>query len=123
MGNMYPPPPPPVDGPPQPPYRQPLKPHRGSMVLAFGIIGIALAFCCPLVSFVFSILAVVFGSSDLREMRQGAMDRTGESMTQAGYICGFFGIGLGIIGTIMYVTRGVNVYNDLLRRGGLPFPR
>src|SRR5262245_43914396 len=54
-----------------------MKPHRGVMILVFGI----LSWC---VCLIFGIVAWVMGNSDLREMREGRMDPSGESMTQAG---------------------------------------
>lgn len=57
-------------------------PHRGALVLIFGILG--WVFSCP----IFSVAAWVMGSSDLREMRNGRMDDSGMGLTQAGYILG-----------------------------------
>lgn len=65
-------------------------PHRGGMILAFGIIGLV-AFA-PL-----GIIAWIMGNSDLREIREGRMDPEGESMTNVGRI-------LGIIATIFVVV-------------------
>lgn len=95
---------------PPPVYTQPypgqtylppgVAPHRGGMVLAFGIIG--LVFCI-----VFGILAWVFGNNDLRAMQEGKMDRSGESMTSAGRICGMIGVILHAAGIIIYVVAMV----------------
>ena len=68
-------------------YSQPqlplgVAPHRGALVLVFGVLGIVVG--CP----VFSILAWIFGSRDLREMRAGRMDRQGEAITLVGMILG-----------------------------------
>ncbi len=57
-------------------------PHRGGMILVFGILG--WVFTCP----VFSVMAWVMGTSDLREMRAGRMDSSGMGLTQAGHILG-----------------------------------
>ena len=54
--------------PPQAPVGMPVKPHRGGMILAFGIVGIV---CC----IIFAILAWVMGNGDLKEMAAGRMDR------------------------------------------------
>ena len=64
-----------------------MRPHRGVMILVFGILGIVL--CMPL-----GIVAWVMGSADLKLMRDGKMDQSGESLTQVGKI-------LGIIGTLL----------------------
>jgi len=72
---------------------QGLKPHRGGMILAFGIVGLL---CC----IIFAILAWVMGGADLKEMAAGRMDRAGEGMTKAGWILGIVGTVLGILGTL-----------------------
>ena len=58
-------------------------PHRGGLVLGLGIA----AFVCN-VFLIPGILALVFGLSDLRAMREGKMDREGHGMTLAGTILG-----------------------------------
>jgi peptidoglycan/LPS O-acetylase OafA/YrhL len=73
-----------------------LKPHRGGMLLAFGILGIL---CC----IVFGILAWVMGSSDLKEMAEGRMDPSGEGMTKAGKILGIIGCALAVLGIVVWV--------------------
>jgi hypothetical protein len=40
------------------------------------------------------------GNNDLREMKAGRMDRSGEGTTKAGQICGIIGTILGAIGLI-----------------------
>jgi len=72
-----------------PPMNNPMmRPHRGTMILVLGILGIVLCMIC-------GIVAWVMGNSDLREMQAGRMDRTGEGITKAGKIC-------GMIGTILW---------------------
>jgi hypothetical protein len=66
-------------------------PHRGGMILVFGILG--WVFTCP----VFSVMAWVMGTSDLREMRVGRMDSSGRGLTQAGHI-------LGMIYTLLWLA-------------------
>jgi phage FluMu protein Com len=56
-------------------------PHRGGLVLVLGLLG---CMGCPLFSFV----AWIMGSHDLREMRAGRMDKSGEGPTLAGMIFG-----------------------------------
>jgi hypothetical protein len=60
------------------------------MILTLGILG--WVFGCP----VFSAMAWVMGSSDLREMRAGRMDTGGTGLTQAGHI-------LGLIYTVLWI--------------------
>ncbi|HNX30096.1 MAG TPA: DUF4190 domain-containing protein [Holophaga sp.] len=76
-----------------------LKPHRGGMLLAFGILGLL---CC----IVFGILAWVMGNSDLKEMAEGRMDPEGEGMTKAGKILGIIGCVLNLLG----ILAGIAVF-------------
>jgi len=81
---------------PQFPPQQPLAPHRGGVILALGIIGLVCCFIC-------GIIAWVMGNGDLREMRAGRMDRSGEGMTQAGKICGMISVILQIVGLVIWL--------------------
>ena len=65
----------------QPSSRPYVQPHRGPLILIFGIMSWMM---CPIFGFV----AWVMGSSDIREMRLGRMDDSGMGLTQAGYIFG-----------------------------------
>ena len=67
-----------------------IRPHRGVMILVFGILGIVL--CMPL-----GIVAWIMGSGDLKLMRAGAMDPSGEGLTQVGKILGIIGTLLGLM--------------------------
>lgn len=78
----------------------PMKPHRGTLILVFGILGLV---ACGF----FGIAAWVMGNNDLREMDAGLMDPEGRANTSAGRICGIIAtaliavgllIGLGIMG-------------------------
>ena len=62
-----------------------MRPHRGTLILVFGILGLV---CC----FIFGIIAWVMGNGDLREMDTGRMDPTGRGLTQAGKICGIISV-------------------------------
>lgn len=66
-----------------PRYRQP---HRGGMILAFGILSF---FVC---AFIFGPLAWIFANQDLHEMKQGRMDSSGETLTQVGKILGIVAV-------------------------------
>lgn len=61
-----------------------LRPHRGGMILTFGILSLTMGIC----GLIFGPMAWAMGSSDLREIRAGRMDRSGQGITQAGMICG-----------------------------------
>jgi hypothetical protein len=57
-------------------------PHRGGLILLLGLLGFVVG--CP----IFSLMAWVMGSGDLREIRSGRMDPSGEGLTRAGQILG-----------------------------------
>lgn len=61
-------------------------PHRGGFVLGLGVTGLVfgLLLGCP----VFSVMAWVIGSGDLREIREGRRDDAGYSTTRAGQVLG-----------------------------------
>jgi len=67
-----------------------MKPHRGSVILAFGILGLVV---CQL----FGIAAWVMANSDLEEMRRGYMDPSGRDLTNTGRI-------LGMVATILTIA-------------------
>ena len=75
-----------------------LEPHRGALILVFGIL--ALVVC-----FIFGIAAWVMGNNDLRAMDAGQMDPEGRSLTQAGKICGMIAaiLNLAILGILISV--------------------
>ena len=65
-------------------------PHRGGMILSFGLLGWT-------VCFFFGIPAWILGASDLRAMRDGRMDPAGEGMTRAGLYLGMGNVLLSIV--------------------------
>lgn len=70
-----------------------LAPHRGTLILVLGILGLV-AFG-PL-----GIVAWVLGNGDLKEIREGRMDPEGEGTTNAGRICGMIAsimMGIGLL--------------------------
>ena len=75
---------------PQYSTQQMLRPHRGGIILALGILGIVCCFIC-------GIIAWVMGSNDLKEMAAGRMDPSGQGITQAGRICGIVSVVLLIL--------------------------
>ncbi len=78
------------------PAGQPVRPHRGVMILVFGILGLV---CC----IVFGIVAWVMGNGDLREMDAGRMDPSGRGLTQAGKICGIVSVALQIVILVIWL--------------------
>jgi hypothetical protein len=62
--------------------RRDYQPHRGGLILAFGICSVLVA---PLI---FGPIAWVMGSQDLKEIRAGRMDPDGEGNTQVGRTLG-----------------------------------
>ena len=75
---------------PQQAAQMPLRPHRGGVVLALGILGLVVCFIC-------GIIAWVMGNNDLREMDSGIMDASGRGLTQAGRICGMISVIIPIV--------------------------
>ncbi|MHC4694905.1 MAG: CCC motif membrane protein [Planctomycetota bacterium] len=89
----------------QPQTQQPLAPHRGTLILVFGILSIV---CC----LIFGIVAWVMASKDLKEMAAGRMDPSGQGITKAGMICGIIGIvwqAVGLIIQIILMILGAGV--------------
>ena len=72
-----------------------MKPHRGTLILVLGILGLVV--CAPV-----GIVAWVMGASDLKEIDAGTMDPTGRGNTQAGKICGMIACILMIIGVVIF---------------------
>jgi hypothetical protein len=68
-----------------------MRPHRGSSVLVYGILGIVL---CQILG----IAAWRMGTDDLREMDLGRMDPSGRDLTNAGRI-------LGKVGTVILIFQ------------------
>lgn len=67
-----------------------VQPHRGGLVLAFGILSWAV--CFP-----FGVAAWAIAAQDLKAMRAGHMDPSGESLTRAGLILGAANVILGVL--------------------------
>jgi predicted Zn finger-like uncharacterized protein len=92
--------------------RRRVAPHRGGLILTFGILSLALGFfICGLFLPGFGIPAWIMGNKDIREMRAGRMDREGESMTNIGRILGMVACGLSVLGIVcgvgFLVIRGI----------------
>lgn len=74
----------------------PTQPHRGALILTFGLLGL-------LVCFPFGMAAWSMGSADLRQMDSGLMDPSGRSTTASGRTIGMVGTVLWIAGFLIYV--------------------
>jgi len=77
-----------------------MKPHRGTLILVLGILGILL--CQPV-----GIAAWVMGNADLKQIAAGTMDPEGKSLTQIGKILGIIAVVLMIIGLVLGVLFGI----------------
>jgi DNA-directed RNA polymerase subunit RPC12/RpoP len=87
------------------------QPHRGSMMLALGLISIVggMMFCLPLVV---GPIAWFMATRDLRAIRDGWMDPAGESMTRSGQLCG---LAASIFLFIAAAFISATILNDLSR--------
>jgi predicted Zn finger-like uncharacterized protein len=83
--------------------RTSMQPHRGTLILILGILGLV-AFQ-PL-----GIVAWILGNNDLKEMRAGRMDPEGEGQTNAGRICGMIAtiiMGLSLLCACGFIALAV----------------
>lgn len=74
------------------PRRRRLTPHRGGLILAFGIVALVMG----ALGLIFGPMAWVMGNTDLRAMRAGRMDPSGEGQTNTGRI-------LGMVATLLHL--------------------
>ena len=74
-----------------------MKPHRGVLILVFGILGIT-------VCGIFGPVAWIMGKADMNEFRAGTMDPSGEQLTNIGRILGIIGTVLIVVGMCMGLT-------------------
>jgi hypothetical protein len=74
-----------------------MKPHRGTLILVFGILGLVI--CGPL-----GIAAWIMGNGDLKEMDAGLMDPSGRGLTTGGRICGIIATILMILGVLIMIA-------------------
>jgi hypothetical protein len=73
-----------------------LRPHRATLVLVLGIVGIV---CCMPAG----IVAWVLGHQDLKDMTAGLMDPAGRGMTQAGKILGMISVALAVLAILVWL--------------------
>jgi hypothetical protein len=76
-----------------------VRPHRGTLILVLGILGIVPCF-------VLGIVAWVMANADLKAMAAGEMDRAGEGMTKAGKICGIVGCIAPAVHVLIFTVLG-----------------
>ncbi len=96
----------PWDEPQLPSGRRDAEPHRGTMILVFGILSICGVSCLGL-TLPLGIIALVMGRNDLKKMRENVMDSEGQGLTQAGWICAIIGTifsGLTCLGMTAYIS-------------------
>ena len=74
-----------------------MKPHRGTNILVFGILGLLL---CQ----IFGIAAWTMGNNDLREMDAGFMDPAGKDLTNAGRILGMVATGILVLQLVIIIV-------------------
>ena len=79
-----------------------MRPHRGVVILVFGILGLVL---CQL----FGIAAWVMGNEDLKEMNAGRMDSSGRDLTKAGRICGMVATGVLIFQMVIIIILSITM--------------
>jgi len=80
-----------------------MKPHRGTLILVLGILGLVI--CGPL-----GIAAWIMGNGDLKQIDAGTMDASGRGMTNAGRICGMIAtilLGISLLVGIAMLALGV----------------
>lgn len=77
----------------------PVLPHRGGLVLAFGILS---WMTCP----AFGIAAWALAAQDLKLMRLGEMDPSGEGLTRAGLYLGAINVALCAIALTGMIALG-----------------
>ena len=75
-----------------------MKPHRGTLVLVLGILGLVL---CGIFT---GIPAWIMGSGDLKEIDAGTMDPSGRGITQAGKILGMVSCALTALAVVFWVV-------------------
>ncbi len=75
-------------------------PHRGGMILTFGLIALIGGWMCW-IPVVLGPIAWIMGSADLREIRAGRMDPSGESAMRSGQVCGIVATGFLVLGILL----------------------
>lgn len=87
--------------PPMSPGSVGMRPHRGTLILILGILAF---FICGII---LGPVAFFMGSADLKAMRAGQMDPSGEGITNAGRICGLIAAILNVLFVVIWVVMMV----------------
>jgi hypothetical protein len=82
-----------------------MKAHRGVLILVLGILSLVTG-CAP----VLGPIAWILGNNDLKEIRAGTMDPSGEGMTNAGKICGMIATILSVVVICLYLLIFLGVF-------------
>jgi predicted Zn finger-like uncharacterized protein len=85
--------------------RRDAEPHRGTLVLVLGILSVVTG-----LGLILGPIAWVMGSHDLKEIRAGRMDDSGEGQTNGGMICGIVGT---CVGVLELCCCGANIFSFL----------
>jgi hypothetical protein len=89
------------------------QPHRGNLILAFGILSLVMPALCPPLGLPFAILAWIMGNHDQQKTQTGNMVPEGRDKTHAGKVCGIVGtmidglFSLGCMGGLFYYLGGI----------------
>lgn len=97
------------------------EPHRGTLILLFGILSITGICCCCCVTWVFGLAAIIMGASDLSEMRGGSMDSSGAGLTRVGITLAVVALGMYVV-VFTIGALGFGLKDGEFPRG-LPLPR
>jgi len=89
------------------------EPHRGTMILIFGILGLFF-------NVIFAILAWVLGAQDLNKIDEGRMDPAGRSNTSTGRTLGIIGVTLNLLVVLPIIIYFFFVLG-MSFGGGVPF--
>ncbi|HUF61689.1 MAG TPA: hypothetical protein VMN36_06410 [Verrucomicrobiales bacterium] len=73
-----------------------LQPHRGTLILVLGILGLVVCFPC-------GIAAWILANGDLKKMDSGLMDPEGRGNTKVGKILGIIAVALLVLGIIFSI--------------------
>lgn len=86
-----------------PQYAIPMKPHRGSSLLVFGVLSILTTWC--FVGSVVGLVIWIFATADLEEMDKNLRDSSGRTMTKTGRILGQISTIIGAIWIVATIIR------------------
>ena len=76
-----------------------VRPHRGGLILALGLIGMFMSFCV-LPGWIMGGIAASMGALDLQQMARGTIDESGRGLTKGGQVCGIIAL---IISTLTFL--------------------